>query len=86
MCRARFGLQGLTKAGSEDRDLLRLGEFIAAGEALVELVDVVIKRTVEVKVAQLSKWIVVRRGCPKWMLVSFVKRVHIRVPWFHSRQ
>jgi hypothetical protein len=37
------GLQGLAEAGGEDCDMLRLREFIAAGEALVELVDVVVE-------------------------------------------
>jgi hypothetical protein len=41
-------------------NLLGLGESIAAGEALVELADVVVERVVEAEMAQLSLWVAAR--------------------------
>jgi hypothetical protein len=42
------------ETAGEDLDLLRLREFVVAGESLIELVNVVVERAVEAEMAQLS--------------------------------
>jgi hypothetical protein len=64
-------------------NLLGLGEYVAAGEALVKLVDVVVERVVEAELAQLSQWVAARQGLARG-LASSVKRGQDGVPWFCS--
>jgi hypothetical protein len=61
-------------------NLLGLGEYVAAGEALVKLVDVV----VEAELAQLSQWVAPRQGLGKlreaWPGWSTLVLLHSVVP------
>jgi hypothetical protein len=65
-------------------NLLGLGEYVAAGEALVKLVDVVVERVVEAKLAQLSQWVAARQGLGKlreaWPGWSTLVLLHSVVP------